>query len=46
MMQVFISMFLRSYSVVSAAVPGDRAVDQGSGSVDGRNGAGSLDGEG
>ena len=34
------------YAVVSAAVPGDRAVDQRSGFVDGWDGAGSLDGEG
>ena len=34
------------YSVVSAAVPGDRAVDQRSGSVDGWDGAGFVDREG
>ena len=34
------------YAVVSAAVPGDRAVDQGSGFIDDWDGAGSLDGEG
>lgn len=34
------------YSPVSAAVSGDRDVDQGSGSVDCWNGSGSVDGEG